>query len=175
MPFSFRLFLSSYPFAVSTPFAAPQSVRPRSLPLAVGACAPSSQSRRESAGKSRAPPRQTPPAVPASASDFRTPPLARQVKQISCPLREKPASRRGRTLPRPPSSLRSCKSLLPSFVTSSNKETLRHFEVPSVLLERAKDSSTFLDAYQSFIGSIADHVTVLGPFLPALSAMLSGS
>src|SRR5438309_8267225 len=75
--------LRSYQFAVSTPFGVHPSVHPRSPPPGEYACVPSFLSRRESAGKSRATPPQTPPAAPAQASDFRTPLLARPAKQIS--------------------------------------------------------------------------------------------
>src|SRR2546425_879588 len=63
--FVFCLFLRSYQFAVSTPFGVHPSVHPRSPPPGEYACAPSFPSRQESAGKSRAPPPQTPPAAPA--------------------------------------------------------------------------------------------------------------
>src|SRR5437870_3051768 len=74
----FGLSLRSYQFAVSTPFAVHPSVHPRSQPPGEYACVPSFPSRQESAGKSRAPPPQTPPAAPAQASDFRTPCLRGQ-------------------------------------------------------------------------------------------------
>src|ERR1700682_5703235 len=57
--------LRSYPFAVFTPFGVHPSVHPRSPPPGEYACVPSFPSRRESPGKSRAPPPQTPPAGPA--------------------------------------------------------------------------------------------------------------
>src|ERR1700736_2773759 len=57
--------LHSYQFAVSTRFGVHPSVHPRSPPPGEYACVPSFPSRQESAGKSRAPPPQTPPAVPA--------------------------------------------------------------------------------------------------------------
>lgn len=41
-------------------------------------------------------------------------------------------------------------------------------------LERAKESGGFLSAYQSFIASVADYMTIFSPFIPALTAMLSG-
>src|SRR5438445_67156 len=97
----FGLSLRSYQFAVSTPFGVHPSVHPRSPPPGEYACVPSFPSRRESAGKSRATPPQTPPAAPAQASDFRTPLLARPAKQISRLLHEKPAILRGSTLPLP--------------------------------------------------------------------------
>src|SRR6266478_1697981 len=56
---------ASYLFAVSTPFGVHPSVHPRSPQPGQYACAPSFPSRQESAGKSRAPPPQTPPAAPA--------------------------------------------------------------------------------------------------------------
>lgn len=37
----------------------------------------------------------------------------------------------------------------------------------------AKDKGTFAKAYQSFIGSVADHITVVAPFLPAITDVLS--
>src|SRR2546426_8633662 len=55
----------SYQFAVSTPFGLHPSVHPRSPPPGEYACVPSFPSRQESAGKSQAPPPQTPPAAPA--------------------------------------------------------------------------------------------------------------
>src|SRR2546429_251115 len=64
-PGFFGLSLRSYQFAVSTPFGAHPSVHPRSPPPGEYACVPSFPSRQESAGKSRAPPPQTPPAAPA--------------------------------------------------------------------------------------------------------------
>jgi len=41
-------------------------------------------------------------------------------------------------------------------------------------LESAKGSKGFLSAYQTFMGVIADHMTVFAPFLPVLAQMLSG-
>jgi hypothetical protein len=41
-------------------------------------------------------------------------------------------------------------------------------------LERAKESGGFVSAYQSFIGSVADYMTIFSPFIPALTLMLSG-
>src|SRR5437762_673634 len=61
----FGLPLRSYQFAVSTPFGVHPSAHPRSPPPGECACVPSFPSRQESAGKSRAPPPQTPPAAPA--------------------------------------------------------------------------------------------------------------
>src|SRR3989475_5836359 len=110
----FGLSLRSYQFAVSTPFGVHPSVHPRSPPPGEYACVPSFPSRRESAGKSRAPPPQTPPAAPAQASDFRSLLLARPAKQISCLLHEKPAILRGSTRLPPPGSVQSCESLLRS-------------------------------------------------------------
>src|SRR5207237_9378345 len=106
------LSLRSYQFAVSTPFGLHPSVHPRSPPPGEYACVPSFPSRQESAGKSRAPPPQTPPAAPAQASDFRSPLLARPAKQISCLLLEKPAILHEGTLPRPPGSGQPCQNLL---------------------------------------------------------------
>ena len=40
-------------------------------------------------------------------------------------------------------------------------------------MEGAKTHPKFLAAYQKFIASAADHMTVLAPFLPALAGMLS--
>src|ERR1700719_4278804 len=108
--------LRSYPFAVSTLFGLHPSVHPRSPRPGEYVCVPSFPSRQESARKSRVPPPQTPPAVPASASDFRTPLLARPAKHISCLLHEKPAILRGSTLPPPPGSGQSCESLPRSLV-----------------------------------------------------------
>jgi hypothetical protein len=39
-------------------------------------------------------------------------------------------------------------------------------------LEKARGSTGFLAAYQNFMASAADHMTVFGPFLPALAQML---
>src|ERR1700726_3929048 len=61
----FGLSLRSYAFAVSTPFGVHPSVHPGSPPPGEYACVPSFPSHQESAGKSRAPPPQTPPAAPA--------------------------------------------------------------------------------------------------------------
>jgi hypothetical protein len=41
-------------------------------------------------------------------------------------------------------------------------------------LESTKGSKGFLSAYQTFMGVIADHMTVFAPFLPVLAQMLSG-
>jgi hypothetical protein len=41
-------------------------------------------------------------------------------------------------------------------------------------LQQARGSNGFLDAYQSFIASVADYMTIFGPFIPALTQMLSG-
>ncbi|MGB2677264.1 MAG: hypothetical protein WAN12_09295 [Candidatus Acidiferrum sp.] len=41
-------------------------------------------------------------------------------------------------------------------------------------LESARGSTGFLAAYQSFIGSVADYMTIFGTFIPALTQMLSG-
>lgn len=40
-------------------------------------------------------------------------------------------------------------------------------------LEKARGSAGFLQAYQSFMASAANHMTVFGPFLPALAQMFS--
>src|SRR5438067_2293367 len=69
----FRLVFAFLQFAVSVPFGVHPSVHPRSPPPGEYACVPSFPLRPESARKSRAPPPQTPPAPPASASDFLTP------------------------------------------------------------------------------------------------------
>ena len=39
-------------------------------------------------------------------------------------------------------------------------------------LERSRSSGGFLDAYQAFMASLADHITVFAPLLPALSRLL---
>lgn len=39
-------------------------------------------------------------------------------------------------------------------------------------LQSAQQGGTFKESYQKFIASAAEHITVIGPFLPALSAML---
>ena len=41
-------------------------------------------------------------------------------------------------------------------------------------LESAKGTTGFLPAYQSFISSVADYMTIFGPFILALTQMLSG-
>jgi hypothetical protein len=41
-------------------------------------------------------------------------------------------------------------------------------------LESAKGTTGFLPAYQSFISSVADYMTIFGPFIPVLTRMLSG-
>jgi hypothetical protein len=41
-------------------------------------------------------------------------------------------------------------------------------------LESTKGSKGFLSAYQTFMGVIADHITVFAPFFPILALMLSG-
>jgi hypothetical protein len=41
-------------------------------------------------------------------------------------------------------------------------------------LEAAKDKKSFLETYQTLIATTADHMTVLGPFLPALTHLLNG-
>lgn len=41
-------------------------------------------------------------------------------------------------------------------------------------LENARGTSGFLSAYQSFVSSVADYMSILGPFIPALTQMLSG-
>lgn len=39
-------------------------------------------------------------------------------------------------------------------------------------MEAADDQGTFSKAYQGFVGSLADHITVVAPFLPALTQLL---
>ena len=39
-------------------------------------------------------------------------------------------------------------------------------------LERARSSGGFIEAYKAFMASLSDHITVFGPFLPALTTML---
>jgi hypothetical protein len=41
-------------------------------------------------------------------------------------------------------------------------------------LQEVRGSAGFLNAYQQFISSVADYMTIFGPFIPALTAMLSG-
>src|SRR6266699_6625911 len=62
--FFFGLSLRAYQFAVSRPFGVHPSVHPRSPPGEY-AGVPPFPSRQESAGNSRTPPPQTPPAAPA--------------------------------------------------------------------------------------------------------------
>ncbi len=40
-------------------------------------------------------------------------------------------------------------------------------------MEAAEDQGTFSKAYQGFVGGLANHITVVAPFLPALTQMLS--
>src|SRR5579864_6664254 len=61
----FGLSLRSDQFGVSTPFGARPSIHPRSPPTGEYVCVPSFPSRRESAGKSQAPPPQRSPAAQA--------------------------------------------------------------------------------------------------------------
>ena len=39
-------------------------------------------------------------------------------------------------------------------------------------LEESKDEESFIQKYQEFIASAADHLTILAPFIPALTQML---
>lgn len=39
-------------------------------------------------------------------------------------------------------------------------------------MEAAEDQGTFSKAYQGFVGSLADHITIIAPFLPALTQIL---
>jgi len=41
-------------------------------------------------------------------------------------------------------------------------------------MEAAKGTSGFTQKYQNFIASAANHMTVLAPFIPALTQMLAG-
>jgi hypothetical protein len=41
-------------------------------------------------------------------------------------------------------------------------------------LEYAKEPNGFVSAYQGFIASVADYMTIFSPFIPALTLMLSG-
>ncbi len=41
-------------------------------------------------------------------------------------------------------------------------------------LEHAEGSNAFLVAYQNFIASVADYITIFSPFIPALAQRLSG-
>src|SRR6266849_291073 len=139
----FGLSLRSYQFAVSTPFGVHPSVHPCSSPPGEYACVPSFPSRQESARKSRAPPPQTPPAAPASASAFLTPLLARPAKQISCLLHEKPAILRGSTLPPPPGSVQSCESLLRSSGDSVDYGVSDHHRTAYVYCSGPNHGQTF--------------------------------
>src|SRR5437879_3512284 len=104
------LLLRCAQFAVSTPFGVHPSVHPRSPPPGEYACVPSFPSRRESAGKSRATPPQTPPAAPAQASDFRTPACEASEANFPPPTRKvgNPAWEYSST---PPGPVQSCESL----------------------------------------------------------------
>jgi hypothetical protein len=142
VPFCFGWSLRSYPFAVSMPSGARPLVHPRSLPLDVYACGPSFPNRQESAGKSRATPPQTPPAARASASDFRTPSLAKPAKQISCRLHETPVAPRGNTLRRLLGSVQSCENLLVSWrhVGSSDHRQTAQVCRPDRVTQNARDN-----------------------------------
>jgi hypothetical protein len=41
-------------------------------------------------------------------------------------------------------------------------------------IERAKTKTSFIKAYQELIATAADHITVLSPFLPAITALMIG-
>jgi len=127
VPFSLDLSLRSYPVLASMRFGAHLPVHPRLLRLAGCGYAPSCQSRRESAGKSPAPPRQTLLVAPASASDFHIPRVARPARQISCRRHGRPGIRRGSTLRRPPNSVQSSESLLVSSVTPYSTRVSHHY------------------------------------------------
>src|ERR1700734_1054751 len=60
-------------------------------------------------------------------------------------------------------------------VANSIPDEDKHLELISRIeeMERAQGSSRFLSAYQEFMSSVADHVTIFAPFLPALARMLS--
>jgi hypothetical protein len=40
-------------------------------------------------------------------------------------------------------------------------------------LQQAQGSAGFVNAYQNFIGRVANYMTIFGPFIPALTQMLS--
>ena len=40
-------------------------------------------------------------------------------------------------------------------------------------MQAAKDKSSFAKAYQSFIGVVADHIGIVAPFLPAITATMA--
>jgi hypothetical protein len=42
-------------------------------------------------------------------------------------------------------------------------------------LEAAKGSGNFLEKYQGFISAVANHITIVAPFIPALTQMLAGN
>jgi hypothetical protein len=42
-------------------------------------------------------------------------------------------------------------------------------------MEKAHNTPTFVERYKDFIALAANHMTIIGPFLPALSALLSGN
>jgi hypothetical protein len=42
-------------------------------------------------------------------------------------------------------------------------------------MEKAQSSPGFMDKYKEFIAIAANHIAIIGPFLPALSALLSGN
>lgn len=59
--------------------------------------------------------------------------------------------------------------------TGIEPETVRN-QILSVLveLEEAKGTNSFVQKYQAFIASAADHMTLIAPFIPALTHMLGG-
>lgn len=52
-------------------------------------------------------------------------------------------------------------------------ETLMEVDTRLAEMQAAKDKETFARAYQNFVGAVADHITVVVPFLPALTEMMS--
>ncbi len=55
-----------------------------------------------------------------------------------------------------------------------NNEELQRLKKLLDDLAAAKDKKTFGTAYQAFIASAADHITIITPFLPSLTDMLRG-
>jgi hypothetical protein len=42
-------------------------------------------------------------------------------------------------------------------------------------MQKAQNTPSFIDRYKEFVALAANYMTIVGPFLPALSGLLSGS
>lgn len=51
--------------------------------------------------------------------------------------------------------------------------TLMEVDIRLAEMKAAKDKISFAKAYQNFVGVIADHISVVAPFLPALTEVLT--